>query len=107
MPRGISLGTVVALSPDGRALVYRVQENGEFRLYRRFLDQVNPEPIGDPGAAEPFFSPDSHWVGFNVGRTLKRVHVRGGPAQTIVELPGVAVRGASWNPDGTITLGGL
>jgi serine/threonine protein kinase len=55
MPRGISLGTVVALSPDGRALVYRVQENGEFRLYRRFLDQVNPEPIGDPGAAEPFF----------------------------------------------------
>jgi eukaryotic-like serine/threonine-protein kinase len=107
MPRGISLGTVVALSPDGRALVYRVQENGEFRLYRRFLDQVNPEPIGDPGAAEPFFSPDGAWVGFHVGRTLKRVHVRGGPAQTIVELPGVAVRGASWNPDGTIILGGL
>jgi serine/threonine-protein kinase len=107
MPRGISLGTVVALSPDGRALVYRVQENGEFRLYRRFLDQVNPEPIGDPGAAEPFFSPDGEWVGFHVGRTLKRVHVRGGPAQTIVELPGVAVRGASWNSDGTIILGGL
>ena len=106
-PPGASLGTVIALSPDGRALVYRVQENGEFRLYRRFLDQVNPEPIGDPGAAEPFFSPDGEWVGFHVGRTLKRVHVRGGPAQTIVELPGVAVRGASWNPDGTIILGGL
>ena len=107
MPRGISLGTVVALSPDGRALVYRVQENGEFRLYRRFLDQVNPEPIGDPGAAEPFFSPDGEWVGFHVARTLKRVHVRGGPAQTIVELPGAAVRGASWNSDGSIILGGL
>ena len=107
MPRGASPGTVVALSPDGRALVYRVQESGEFRLYRRFLDQVNPEPIGDPGAAEPFFSPDGQWVGFHVGRTLKRVHVRGGPAQTIVELPGVAVRGASWNSDGTIILGGL
>jgi eukaryotic-like serine/threonine-protein kinase len=107
MPRGISLGTVVALSPDGRALVYRVQENGEFRLYRRFLDQVKPEPIGEPGAAEPFFSPDGEWVGFQVGRTLKRVHVRGGPAQTIVELPGAAVRGASWNSDGSIILGGL
>ena len=107
IPRGVSQGTVVALSPDGRVLVYRVQEKGEFRLYRRFLDREDPEPIGDAGAAEPFFSPDSEWVGFHVGRTLKRVHVRGGPAQTIVELPDAAIRGASWNSDGTIILGGL
>ena len=106
-PRGGSQGTAVALSPDGRALVYRVQENGQFRLYRRFLDQLDPEPVGDAEATEPFFSSDSEWIGFHVGRTLKRVHVRGGPAQTIVELPGAAVRGASWNSDGTIILGGL
>ena len=106
-PRGVSQGTAVALSPDGRVLVYRVQENGQFRLYRRFLDQLDPEPVGDAEATEPFFSPDSEWIGFHVGRTLKRVHVRGGPAQTIVDLPSAAVRGASWNSDGTIILGGL
>ena len=67
MPHGDGMSNVLALSPDGRALVYRAQDKGRFRLYRRFLDQPYPEPIGDDGAEEPFFSHDGQWVGYRVG----------------------------------------
>ena len=112
LPEGRSMpasgiSKVLALSPDGRALVYRAQDKGRFRLYRRFLDQPYAEPIGDDGAEEPFFSHDGQWVGYRVGRTLKRVPVRGGPAHTIVELPAEDFRGAHWTADGTIIVGGL
>ena len=107
MPGGEGISKVLALSPDGRALVYRAQDRGRFRLYRRFLDQPYAEPIGDDGAEEPFFSHDGQWVGYRVGTTLKRVPVRGGPAHTIVELPAEDFRGAHWTADGTIIVGGL
>ena len=87
--------------------MYRAQDKGRFRLYRRFLDQPYAEPIGDDGAEEPFFSHDGQWVGYRVGTTLKRVPVRGGPAHTIVELPAEDFRGAHWTADGTIIVGGL
>ena len=106
IPSGGGVGTAVAVSPDGRAVVYRAQENGQYRLYRRFLDQLEAAPIGDVGAGEPFFSPDGQWVGFNVGTTLKRVPVQGGPPETIVALPYASFRGAHWSADGMILLGG-
>ena len=87
--------------------MYRAQDKGRFRLYRRFLDQPYAEPIGDDGAEEPFFSHDGQWVGYRLGTTLKRVPVRGGPAHTIVELPAEDFRGAHWTADGTIIVGGL
>ena len=108
IPFGVGLGTPVAVSPDGRTIVYNVQKDGQFWLYRRFIDQTQAEPIGDRGATEPFFSPDGRWVGFrSEGKTLKRVPVRGGPAHVIAELPGSNFYGASWNADGSIILGGL
>ena len=109
MPRGVRLGTAVALAPDGAALVYSARENGQSRLYRRFLGQLEFEPIGDVGATEPFFSPDGQWVGYVLGAALRRVSTRGGPAETIAQLPEVpaAVGGVSWNTDGTIVVGGI
>jgi serine/threonine-protein kinase len=107
MPYGDGISKLLALSPDGRALLYRAQDKGRYRLYRRFLHQPYAEPIGDDGAEEPFFSHDGQWVGYRVGTTLKRVPVRGGPAHTIVELPAQEFRGAHWTADGTIIVGGL
>jgi serine/threonine-protein kinase len=99
-------GTLLALSPDGRTLVYRARgRDGVFRLFRRALDEFDAVPIGDPDAQEaPFFSPDGQWIGFAVGTTLKKVPTLGGPSQTIAELPSVA-RGAHWAADDTIALG--
>src|SRR5262245_49437471 len=61
LPADISDGSrtvAIAISPDGRNVIYRAQENGVFRLYRRGINQSEATPIGDPGAAYPFFSPD-------------------------------------------------
>ena len=107
LPRNVSDSKILALSPDGRTLVYRARDNGRFRLYRRFLDQPYAEPIGDEEADEPFFSPDGQWVAYQIGTTLKRVPVRGGPASAIADLPSEYFRGADWTADGTIVLGGL
>ena len=99
-------GTLVAISPDGRTLLYRTLRNGEngFRLYRRTMDQFDATPVGDVNAGEsPFFSPDGQWIAFTVGNTLKKVPATGGPSQTVAELPG-RVRGASWGTDDTIVL---
>ncbi|MGH9374414.1 MAG: protein kinase domain-containing protein [Vicinamibacterales bacterium] len=110
MPLGFGRGTMVAVSPDGRTLVYSARQNGEWRLFSRSLDQLdqpNATPIGEVNARNPFFSPDGQWIGFASAGRLKRVPVRGGPAQTIVELPGGSSQsGGSWNADDTILLSG-
>ena len=53
---------MIALSPDGTHLVYAADDG---KLYVRALDQLAATPIpGTEDAADPFFSPDGHWVGF-------------------------------------------
>ena len=87
---------LVAISPDGRTLVY----SGVDQLYRRDMAQLDWEPIpATENAADPLFSPDGQWLAFEDDDGLKRVSVNGGPAATIV--PGT-VRGATWAPDDTI-----
>jgi len=81
-------GTLVSLSPDGQTLIYRARREGVFRLYRRRLDQFDATPVGDANAgAFVFFSPDSQWIGYTVGQTLKKVLLAGGPSQTLCDLP--------------------
>jgi serine/threonine-protein kinase len=59
-------GAGVALSPDGRRIVYTGRgTDGTFRLYTRTLDQDQAAPLaGTEGAYSPFFSPDGQGVGF-------------------------------------------
>ena len=98
----------VALSPDGRNLVYTaVMEDGVRRLYQRQLDQLEAVPIrGTEGAQGPFFSPDGEWVGFwTFGEgLLKKVSLTGGPPTTLTPVSGY--RWASWGTNGTIVFGG-
>ena len=65
---GTSRGSPVVLSGDGSALVYiGVGEEGESRLYRRSLAEVDDLPIaGTEGnnIQMPFFSPDGEMIGF-------------------------------------------
>jgi hypothetical protein len=102
-------GTLVTMSPDGDTLIYRaLGKNGGFRLHRRSLGQFDATPVGDASAgAYVFFSPDSQWIGYVVGRTLKKVQVSGGPSQTLCELSIDAPRSAAWGVDGTIIVGAL
>jgi hypothetical protein len=90
-----------AISPGGRQLVFAGEHEGQVKLWVRRLDEATAEPLaGTEGARAPFWSPDSRNIGFFTGSELKRVAVRGGPAQTIASV--VAGTAAAWGDDGTI-----
>ena len=96
----------VAISRDGRQLVFNGQAAGGSQIYRRSLGELNPVPVrggkGDLGSL--LLSPDGEWVAFNDDSdgTFKRVRVTGGPPATIHETGGFGFRGASWGRGGTI-----
>lgn len=91
----------LAISPDGRRLVYRASRDGVIRLHLRDLDREEPHPLdGTEGAAAPFFSPDGRAIGFDRDGTLFTLSLDGGPPLRIAEAPGGA--SASWSPRGEI-----
>lgn len=104
LPSGVQLRDSLALSPDGRVLVYAASDAGGSRLYRRGLDMLESVSIrGTEGASAPFFSPDGASVGFSVDRDIKWVPLEGGVATSIAErLGGGGGGAAAWLPDGTI-----
>ncbi len=91
-----------ALSPNGRYLVMRAVGERGAQLWLHALDgqQTQPLPGTDDGAAYPFWSPDSNFIGFFAGRKLKKLAVTGGPVQTLCDAP--SGRGGTWNQDGVI-----
>ena len=92
----------LALSPDGRTIAYIATRDGVARLYVRSLSSFEAAPLpGTEGALNPFFSPDSRWIGFFAQEKLKKISVGGGAAQAIAAGSGPS-GGASWGEDGTI-----
>jgi len=101
-----SSGTLLAVSPDGRTLVYRAQGNGSSQLFRRPLDQFDSSVIveAENGLEPLFFSPDSQWLAFRVDESLKKAMLAGGPSQ-ILAAKAASARGGSWGDDGLIVFG--
>ena len=94
----------IALSPDGRRLVYRFggTNTAGSPLMVRAIDQLDGQPLaGVTNAYAPFFSHDSRWIGFFEDALLKKVSVDGGPVVTLGAVTGAAL-GASWGEDNTI-----
>ena len=102
-------GAWLALSPDGtRAVVAESDISGNWRLVARSLDQSQFAPLfGADRGRQPFFSPDSQWIGFFEDNKLKKVPVQGGASMTLCDAPGFqrgSNRGASWGDDGDIVV---
>src|SRR5579864_3901878 len=98
---GFELGAAVALSPDGARLAYVARQGGLQQVYLRSLEGLDGKPVpGSEGGIEPFFSPDSQWLGFFAGGKLKKISVGGGEALSIADA--ADPRGASWGSDGKI-----
>jgi serine/threonine-protein kinase len=99
-------GNRVAISPDGRRLVYVGPAERGGRLWVREHDQLTSTPIaGTEGAGTPFFSPDGRHVGFLIqGTTLRTVSLDGGPVLTLTDS--VNSTGGTWGPDGYIYVEG-
>ena len=92
----------LALSPDGKLLVYAAAvEGGRPSLYLRPLDELTARAMpATEGASSPFFSPDGRWLAFYADGMLKKVAVAGGVPLTICEAP--PVWSASWGDNQTI-----
>jgi predicted Ser/Thr protein kinase len=91
----------LAVSPDGEYVVY--SGGGPRSLFVRPLGQMEVTTLVGPGGGprDPFFSPDSEWVGYAINGALKKVSIRGGPATTLCDFDG-GPRGASWGPNDAI-----
>ena len=90
----------IALSPDGKILVFVATTNRQSRLWVRQLNAVSARPLaGTENARLPFWSPDSRSIGFAADAQLKRVDIESGAVRVLAS--GGALGGA-WNRDGTI-----
>jgi eukaryotic-like serine/threonine-protein kinase len=100
-PISLTTGPALAFEPDTQRIVYVVRHEGATRLYLRDLNAFEGKLLADTeGAAEPFFSPNGQWIGFQAGGKLKKISVNGGPAIVICDAP--EGNGATWLPDDTI-----
>ena len=91
-----------AISPDGRHLAFAaVGAGGRNTLWVRDLSGSAAQQLsGTEDASRPFWSPDSHHVGFFTREKLKTMDIAGGAVQIVSEaLDGL---GGSWSRDGTI-----
>jgi len=106
----------LAISRDGRVVVFIGEREGVRQLYVRRLDQLEATPIsGTEGQAGEivtvFLSPDGTWAGYidTRARALKKVPLTGGPSITVCDLSPLAGTpspnfggAASWGSSGTI-----
>jgi dipeptidyl aminopeptidase/acylaminoacyl peptidase len=91
----------IALSPDGRALVFVASGDGAKRLWLRTLEQSDAHPLpGTDGADYPFWSSDGRSIGFFAANRLYRTDLAGAAPQMLAEA--ILGFGGSWNGDGTI-----
>jgi serine/threonine-protein kinase len=99
------VSTTVAISPDGRRLVFPARgPDGKQQLATRLLDQEQSTLLpGTEMGKDPFFSPDGQWIGFLASSRLEKVQVQGGAPVALWPV-GAASLGASWGEDGNIVL---
>ncbi|MGI8498690.1 MAG: protein kinase domain-containing protein [Gemmatimonadaceae bacterium] len=74
----------VAISADGRRLVYVGSDKSSSHLYVRDLADINTRSFPETERGDnPFFSPDGRWLAFFSDGELKRLPVDGGSPLTI------------------------
>jgi len=106
-PIHVSDGPALALSPDGRRIVFVVAHGADTQLVLRDLSSFDAKLIpGTEGAATPFFSPDGEWLAFMAPGKVKKIPVNGGAAIDVTDVPGFigsgSTIGGTWLADGTI-----
>jgi len=92
----------MAVSPDGQRIAFvGVTADDKRSLWVRNLENVQPRALaGTEGAEGPFWSPDSHFLGFFADGKLKKIDASGGPPQVLAKAP--LGSGGTWNRDGVI-----
>jgi serine/threonine protein kinase/Tol biopolymer transport system component len=106
LPENSTFGQYLSLSPDGRKLLFNTT-GPDGGLWVRDLDSLEARLIpGTQGVFRMFWSPDSRFVAFGLGKQLKKMDIAGGPVQTLCEISSTVGSGA-WNRDGVIIFGSV
>ncbi len=101
------MGPFVELSPDGRYLAYlEAGDRGRSRVWLHSLASAEARQVSDAGRVGTplFWSPDSRFVGFDDGRTLRRVDVATGADEPVCDTS--VFNGGTWNGSDVIVFGG-
>ena len=100
----------LSVSPDGSKLAFNAGTGtGGGQLWIRALDSLTAQALpGTEGATgQPFWSPDSQFVGFFASGNLKKIAISGGPPQILTETRtvnglGSSSSGGTWSRKGVI-----
>jgi Tol biopolymer transport system component len=86
----------LALSPDGRTIVYTAGGGPEApQLWSRHLETFEATPLaGTRNARMATFSPDGRWIAFFADGKLKKIPISTGPPTVLCDAPGAL--GATW-----------
>ena len=95
-------GGRIAISPDGRKLVYSSRSEGGTHLMMKLREDAHASVLaGTDGATSPFFSPDGRQIGFiKDGKTVRLLPLEGGTALTITDSANTTA--GDWGDDGFI-----
>jgi eukaryotic-like serine/threonine-protein kinase len=97
-----NIGNGGSMSPDGRLAFIGLDSTGNNLVYIRALDGLTARPLaGSQGAQAMFWSPDSRFLAFIAGNTLKTIDVTGNAPASVLHQALVALPG-SWNSDDVI-----
>jgi serine/threonine protein kinase/Tol biopolymer transport system component len=91
----------IAISPDGRQIVFAATSNDRTKLWRHSIDDGSARPlIGTDGGRLPFWSPDSRSIGFFAQGKLKRLDLESGTILVLTDAPNP--EGGAWSDRGEI-----
>jgi serine/threonine-protein kinase len=95
-------GHSLAISRDGRVIVYRPWDGSALQVRNLSDLTVRPMPETD-GGSQPFFSPDGAWLAYFADASLRKVPMAGGRPVTLAsDLPNASWQRGSWSDDGRI-----
>jgi eukaryotic-like serine/threonine-protein kinase len=95
-------GGHIAISPDGKRIVYVGRGETSTHLLMKEAGQINPVVLtGTDGASNPFFSPDGRQLGFIVnGTTVRILPLDAGSPLTLTDKANTTA--GDWGSDGYV-----